>query len=182
MKGAAKLFCSALLVAGAEFASAVPAEAGVSAGISFGWYGPGYPAFADPCDYYDYYDEAPPWGLPPDYCEFPVYFGSVFWGGTWYRGPIYYRWDGGHRLYWLNGGWRTDEWRGGLPPAIHWSLRGRTAPLPSLGGEGARSLRGSPPRTMQAAPPPRHGGGGASPSDGRGMHNAGALPGHGNRF
>lgn len=135
MKRAAKWLCGALLAAGGMLISAAPAEAGASAGISFGWYGPGAPAFSDPCDYYDYYDEAPPWGLPPDYCEFPVFFGPVYWGGTWYRGPIYYRWDGGRRLYWLNGGWRIDAWRGGPPPAIRWSLRGRRGPASGYPGE-----------------------------------------------
>ena len=33
----------------------------------------------------------------------PVYF-----DGYWYRGPIYYRWNGGERMFWLNGGWRRQ--------------------------------------------------------------------------
>ena len=122
MKRYAKVALSALLLAGATALTAAPAPAQVSAGISFG-YGPDFQPFSDPCDYYDYYDEPPPWGLPPDYCDYPVYFDPVYYGGSWYRGPIYYRWYGDQRLFWLNGNWRRDEWRGGRPD-IRWEERG----------------------------------------------------------
>jgi hypothetical protein len=116
-----KVALSALMLAGAMALMATPASADV--GISFGFGGPGYVTFSDPCDYYDYYDEPPPWGLPADYCDYPVYFEPVYYDGMWYRGPIYFRWYGGQRLYWLNGGWRRDEWRGGRPD-IRWEDRG----------------------------------------------------------
>jgi hypothetical protein len=115
-----KAALAAVLMAGAAFFAAAPARADVSVGFSFGYDG-GY--FSDPCAYYDYYDQPPPWGLPPDYCNYPVYFEPVFIGGSWYRGPIYYRWYGGERLFWLNGGWRRDEWRGARP-SIRWVDRG----------------------------------------------------------
>ena len=121
MKRIAKLALGALLLAGTATLTAAPASA-QSVGISFG-FGPGYEGFSDPCDYYNYYDEAPPWGLPPDYCDYPVYFEPVFLDGYWYRGPIYYRWYGGERLFWLNGSWRRDQWRGGRPQ-IRWEDRG----------------------------------------------------------
>jgi hypothetical protein len=123
MKMIAKTIIAASIL-GTAIALTAPASAGVRIGISFGWFGAGVAPFADPCDYYDYYDEAPPWGLPPDYCDYPVYFGSIFWGGTWYRGPIYYRWDGGRRLYWLNGNWHADGWQGGRVPYVQWNDRG----------------------------------------------------------
>ena len=119
----AKVALSALLLAGAAALTATPASAQVSSGISFGYGDDGYTTFSDPCDYYDYYDQPPPWGLPPDYCDYPVYFDPVYYGGNWYRGPIYYRWYGGERLYWLNGDWRHDGWRGGRPN-IQWQDRG----------------------------------------------------------
>ena len=126
-----------MLMVGA--AALVPAKADVGIGFSFGYDG-GY--FSNSCDYYDYYDVAPPWGMPPDYCEYPVYFDPIFWGGSWYRGPIYYRWYGGERLYWLNGGWRRDEWRGARP-SIRWSDRGGWRGGPAWGGRyGAGSYRG----------------------------------------
>ena len=118
MKRSAKVVLSAVLLAGATALTALPASA-QSVGFSFG-YGP---VFSDPCAYYDYYDEAPPWGLPPNYCDYPVYFEPVFFDGYWYRGPIYYRWEGGERLFWLNGGWRRDQWRGPRPQ-IRWQNRG----------------------------------------------------------
>lgn len=99
-----------------------PASADVDAGISFGFAGPGYTF--DSCDYYDYYAAPPPWGLPADYCDYPVYFEPVFHDGLWYRGPIYYRWYRGQRLFWLNGGWHANGWRGGPRPGIAWQNRG----------------------------------------------------------
>ncbi len=141
MKTVAKMTLGALLLMGAAVAVSAPASAGV--GISFGWYGPGFAPFSDPCDYYDYYDEPPPWGLPPDYCDYPVYFGPVFWDGFWYRGPIYYRWYGGERLFWLHGGWHRDGWRGGPMPSVRWNDRG--GPPRGFGpGRGPGSWHGRP--------------------------------------
>src|ERR1700680_2217055 len=77
-----------------------------------------YPyANADPyaCDYYN-----PPWGYPPDYCAYQVWQEPIYVGGLWYSGPIYYRNYGGGRQFWLNGGWRGDEWRGARPAQIDW--------------------------------------------------------------
>lgn len=122
MKSFARAALGVLLLAGATFGATAPAAA-AEVGISFGFGGPGY-ALGDPCDYYDYYDGPPPWGLPPDYCDYPVYFEPVYFDGYWYRGPIYYRWNHGRRLFWLHGGWREDGWRGGRPPAINWQNRG----------------------------------------------------------
>lgn len=123
MKRFGKVALSVLMMAGATAYFAAPAAAEVGIGFSFGYDGPGYAPFSDPCDYYDYYDEPPPWGLPPDYCDYPVYFEPVYYDGYWYRGPIYYRWYGGERLFWLNGGWHRDGWRGHRPE-IRWQDRG----------------------------------------------------------
>jgi hypothetical protein len=121
MKSFAKVALGALMMAGATFAMTAPASAYI--GIEFGFGGPDF-AFGDPCDYYDYYDEPPPWGLPPDYCDYPVYFEPVFFDGYWYRGPIYYRWTHGRRLFWLHGGWHEDGWRGPRPSGIDWQAHG----------------------------------------------------------
>ncbi len=61
-----------------------------------GYYDPSYA-----CDYY-----TPPWGYPPDFCSYQLWNEPVFFGGSWFSGPIYYRDYGGSRSYWLNGGWR----------------------------------------------------------------------------
>ncbi len=122
MKTIVKAMLGALMLAGASVGLAQPASAYVDVGISFG-FGDGTYGF-DPCDYYDYYDEPPPWGLPDDYCDYPVWFEPVFFGGSWYRGPIYYRWTHGRRMFWLNGNWREDGWRGPRPARITWNDRG----------------------------------------------------------
>jgi hypothetical protein len=115
-----KFLSSAILGAVMVASLAAPASAQVDFGLSFGEPDTAF----QPCDYSDYYDEAPPWGLPEDYCDYPVYFEPVYFGGSWYRGPIYYRWTHGRRLFWLNGGWREDGWRGPRPGRITWSHRG----------------------------------------------------------
>jgi hypothetical protein len=76
-----------------------------------------YDGYGDPyaCDYYN-----PPWGYPPDYCAYQIWQEPIYYGGLWYSGPIYYRSFGGERLFWLNGGWRHDEWRGARPGHIDW--------------------------------------------------------------
>ncbi len=105
MRTFARAVLSALLFF-AVLAVAKPVSAYADVGISFGFMGPG--TTFDPCDYYDYYDQPPPWGLPADYCAYPVYFEPVYYNGFWYRGPIYYRWYRGQRMFWLNGGWHRQ--------------------------------------------------------------------------
>lgn len=123
MKPFGKWAIGALMAGGAALSIATPAAARNYVGISFGFGLPGYASFG-PCDYYDYYDAPPPWGLPPDYCDYNVYFQPVFWDGEWYRGPIYYRWERGRRVFWLNGRWRGAEWQH-RPYNIQWNERGR---------------------------------------------------------
>src|SRR5438105_8721607 len=80
-----------------------------------------YAYAADPyaaCATYDYYN--PPWGYPPDFCNYQVWQEPIYVGGLWYSGPTYYRTYGGERMFWLNGGWRPDEWRGARPSRIDW--------------------------------------------------------------
>src|SRR5258706_11626090 len=86
-----------------------------------GYADPYYDSYSDPyadpyaCDYYD-----PPWGYPPDYCLYQTWNEPVYSGGLWYSGPIYYRNYSGANWFWLNGGWRRDEWRGARPGGIDW--------------------------------------------------------------
>ncbi len=69
MKTFAKALLGAAMLAASALALAEPASAqvGISFGFDDGTYG------FDSCDYYDYYDQAPPWGLPDDYCDYPVF-------------------------------------------------------------------------------------------------------------
>jgi hypothetical protein len=66
-----KMFAKAALGAFMLAASAAAAPACAQVGISFG-FDDGFSGL-DSCDYYDYYDQAPPWGLPDDYCDYPVF-------------------------------------------------------------------------------------------------------------
>ncbi|GAA0544736.1 hypothetical protein FHS83_000545 [Rhizomicrobium palustre] len=54
-------------------------------------------------------------GCPDGYWDMPIYDCPVYWGGSWYRGPVYYRRYHGRVWYWLHGDWRLDEWRGARP-------------------------------------------------------------------
>lgn len=79
---------------------------------------PGYgPPAYDPYDNgyassdYGYCD--PYYGCPDDYYDLPVYDGSVFFDGGWYNGPFFWRDFGGHREFWLHGGWHGGQFRGG---------------------------------------------------------------------
>jgi hypothetical protein len=84
-------------------------------------YNPLYDPFYDPyCDYY-----TPPWGFPLDYCRYQLWTQPVYFGGTWYSGPIYYRVHSGVNWFWLNGRWCRDEWRGARPSYIDWSRHKR---------------------------------------------------------
>lgn len=101
MKFLATAALSALLLTGVTAATTTPAEARVSVGfyVGDGDYGP-------PRGYYRrHYD--------------PVYY-----DGYWYRGPIYYRGYGPRRMYWIDGDWRYDGWRGPRPRHIDWRDRG----------------------------------------------------------
>lgn len=74
--------------------------------------------YAQSCNYY-----TPPWGYPPDYCQYQVWNEPIYYGGIWFSGPIYYRRYLGENWFWLRGGWRRDEWHGPRPN-IDWSRNG----------------------------------------------------------
>jgi hypothetical protein len=106
MRTTLKAAIAVLGLAGAA-AIATPAAAqqfglgiGPDGGISFSYDSGGY------CDQ---------WGCPDDFWDMPVYYGSVFFAGQWYDGPVYYRDWYGAREYWIHGQWRHDEWRGPHP-------------------------------------------------------------------
>jgi hypothetical protein len=74
------------------------------------------------------------WGCPDDYYDLPVYYGSAFYDGLWFDGPLYYRNWYGSRQYWVHGGWHADNWRGARPS---WYAQGRYGP--ALGRDFYRS-------------------------------------------
>ena len=101
-----KLAATAALSAMAAFLPTTHASAAVVVGFSFGS-GDVAAVIGSPC-----------YGEPV--CSYPMYSEPVFIDGAWYRGPIYYRWSGGVRLFWYHGAWRRDEWRGPRPVRIEW--------------------------------------------------------------
>jgi hypothetical protein len=65
----------------------------------------------------------PTYGCPDDYNDMPVYDGDVFYDDGWSNGRFFYRDFGGHRQFWIHGGWHGGDFRGGhFGPAL-----GRTA-------------------------------------------------------
>src|SRR5205823_14142829 len=55
------------------------------------------------------------WGCPREYWNYPIFYGPVYYGSAWYRGPVYYRSVNGERWYWIHGAWHRDQWRGPRP-------------------------------------------------------------------
>jgi hypothetical protein len=53
-------------------------------------------------------------------CDYQLYYEPVYIEGAWYRGPMYYRWYNGVRLFWYHGAWRSDEWIGPRPTRFEW--------------------------------------------------------------
>jgi hypothetical protein len=91
----AALSGAAAFVPNAAFAGGVGVTVGIGvpSAVYVSPYGPGY----SPYDGDYYYD-------------------PIFIGGGWYHGPYRWRMDGGERVFFVNGGWHRNEWRGGAMP------------------------------------------------------------------
>jgi hypothetical protein len=105
MKTIAKLALGGLMLAGAAAATTAPASAGVAVGVNIGvpgvavGYGYGY---GNVC--------ARPYWVRPAWCGgYPVYGAPLFVDGGWYRGPVYYRYTGGARYFWIHDRWLVDQ-------------------------------------------------------------------------
>jgi len=80
-------------------------------------YDPAYDAYAAQEGYADPYCDA--YGCPDDYYDLPVYYGDYYYDGSWLTGPVYWRTFGGVRQFWIHGGWRSAQYRGGrFGPAL----------------------------------------------------------------
>lgn len=74
--------------------SALAGGVGVSIGIGVpSAYGPGYSPY-----------------------EGEYYYDPIYIGGGWYHGPYRWRMERGERVFFVNGGWHRNEWRGGAMP------------------------------------------------------------------
>ena len=111
MKTFAKLALGALMLSGAAVAAATPAAAQVSFELQFG--NPGYDRYYGPPQR-GYYD-CDPRVRYVRACD-SYYYNPVFYRGRWYNEPLRYRWSGDTRYFWIDNGWRRDEWRGGPRP------------------------------------------------------------------
>jgi hypothetical protein len=108
MKMIFKSTLTAALLAGAAMTAPSSATAGVNVSVGIGTpdlvYSPG-PGYA-PYEGQLYYD--------------PIYF-----GGAWYHGPYRWRVVHGQRVFWVDGGWHRNEWRGRpIPGSLSFSNGG----------------------------------------------------------
>ena len=55
----------------------------------------------------------------PDYASYDgqMYYDPIYFGGAWYPGPYRWRVVHGERVFWVNGAWHRNEWRGRPIPA-----------------------------------------------------------------
>ena len=126
MKSLTKLsVAAAAFAAGAVLCAAAPADAqiGISVNVPGVHIGVGVPAPAwyygagfyppGPCDAYNAYYQGD--------CGYPVYSGPVLIDGVWVQGVHYYRWWGGHPVFWYRGGWH--EWAGWHNANFAWEQR-----------------------------------------------------------
>lgn len=44
------------------------------------------------------------------------YYDPIYIGGAWYHGPYRWRMEHGERVFFVDGRWHRDEWRGGARP------------------------------------------------------------------
>jgi hypothetical protein len=81
------------------------AQVGVSIGLPGVAIGVGAPVYAD-CGP-SYFQYGP--GYSP--CDAQYYYEPIYYGGAWYHGPYRWRMENGERVFFVNGGWRRNEWR-----------------------------------------------------------------------
>ena len=62
---------------------------------------------------------APVYAPGPGYSPYDgqVYYDPIYFGGAWYHGPYRWRVVHGQRVFWVDGGWHRNEWRGRRIPA-----------------------------------------------------------------
>lgn len=115
MKTILKAALGVAMLAGATAAATAPAEARVGVFLNFG--GPGYygppapPYYGPPRPYYD--DCYGPYFAPR--CDYPAYYGPVFYDGFWVNSPRYREFHG-RREFWVRNGWHSDvRFRSGGP-------------------------------------------------------------------
>lgn len=101
-------------MAGATTLVPTMATAGVAIGIGVPVAAPyGYP----PYGYAPYGAGYAPYGAGYASYDDPYYYAPIFISGSWYHGPYRWRMWQGERMFFVNGRWHRNEWRGGPRPA-----------------------------------------------------------------
>ncbi|HEY3778983.1 MAG TPA: hypothetical protein VGL35_13095 [Rhizomicrobium sp.] len=100
MRTLSKIAVGAAMLASAAVGLTVPANAGVTVGVTIGAPVVGV-RVGNPC--------VRPWRFRPSYCGYPVYEQPLFVDGVWLRGPVYVRTVGGQRYFWVRNGWARDR-------------------------------------------------------------------------
>lgn len=99
MKMLFKSTLAAALLAGAAAVLPTAATAGVDVSVNFG---------------------APAVVVSPDYVPYDAefYYDPIFVDGAWYHGPYRWRMVHGVRVFWVDGRWHRNEWRGPVPARL----------------------------------------------------------------
>jgi len=113
MKMIFKSTLAAALLAGAAAAVPTSAIAGVDISVNLGppavVVGPP-PVAVGP----------PPVVVAPEYVPYDAefYYDPIYIDGAWYHGPYRWRMVDGVRVFWVDGGWRRNEWHGAIPGSL----------------------------------------------------------------
>lgn len=108
MKTIFNLTVAAAALAGAAVFVPAVATAGVDVSVGIGVPGAVY---------------APGPGYSP--YEGQMYYDPIYFDGAWYHGPYRWRMSRGQRVFWIDGGWHRNEWRGGpIPGSLTFSNGG----------------------------------------------------------
>lgn len=99
MKMILKSTLAAALLAGATAVVPTSASAGVDISVNLG---------------------APAVVVAPDYVPYDAefYYDPIYIGGAWYHGPYRWRMVRGVRMFWVDGRWHRNEWRGAVPVSL----------------------------------------------------------------
>jgi len=56
----------------------------------------------------------------PDYVPYDAefYYDPIYIDGAWYHGPYRWRMWHGMRVFWVDGRWHRNEWRGAIPASL----------------------------------------------------------------
>jgi len=99
MKIIPKSALAAALLAGATVVVPASATAGVDISVNLG---------------------APAVVVSPDYAPYDAefYYDPIYIDGAWYHGPYRWRMVHGERVFWVDGRWHRNEWRGPIPVSL----------------------------------------------------------------